>query len=72
MGSPSRLSGMGRHGLGVEHHVADQRLRVAARVGAERLGEDGEWATLWLYLLGSMLAGVAATGAGWLLGEALR
>ena len=41
-------------------------------VEAQRLGEDGEWATLWLYLLGSMLAGLAATGAGWLLGEALR
>jgi CrcB protein len=41
-------------------------------VEAQRLGEDGEWTTMWLYLLGSMLAGLAATGAGWLLGEALR
>ena len=40
-------------------------------VEAQRLGEDGEWATMWLYLLGSMAAGLVATGAGWLLGEAL-
>ena len=40
-------------------------------VEAQRLGEDGEWATMWLYLLGSMVAGLAAAGAGWLLGEAL-
>jgi CrcB protein len=39
---------------------------------AQRLGEDGAWATMWLYLLGSMAAGLATTGAGWLLGEALR
>lgn len=38
---------------------------------AQRLGEDGEWIAMWLYLLGSMLAGVAATGLGWLLGGAL-
>jgi CrcB protein len=40
-------------------------------VEAQRLGEDGEWPTMWLYLLGSMAAGLLATGAGWLLGEAL-
>ncbi|HET8950641.1 MAG TPA: fluoride efflux transporter CrcB [Solirubrobacteraceae bacterium] len=40
-------------------------------VEAQRLGEDGEWATMCWYLLGSMAAGLAATGAGWLLGEAL-
>ena len=31
---------------------------------AQRLGEDGEWSAMWLYLLGSMVAGLAATGAG--------
>jgi CrcB protein len=40
-------------------------------VEAQRLGEDGEWALMWLYLLGSMLAGLAATGAGWLIGGAI-
>ena len=40
-------------------------------VEAQRLGEDGDWTTMWLYLLGSTVAGLAATGAGWLLGEAL-
>jgi CrcB protein len=40
-------------------------------VEAQRLGEDGEWALVWLYLLGSMLAGLAATGAGWLIGGAI-
>ena len=37
-------------------------------VEAERLGEDGHWMLLWLYLFGSMLAGLAAAGGGWLLG----
>ena len=41
-------------------------------VEAQRLGEDGALRTMWLYLLGSMLVGLAATGAGWMLGEALR
>ena len=41
-------------------------------VEAQRLGEDGEWALLWLYLLGSMGAGLAAAGGGWLLGGLLR
>jgi CrcB protein len=41
-------------------------------VEAQRLGENGNWATMWLYLLGSMLAGLAATGLGWLIGETLR
>ena len=40
-------------------------------VEAQRLGEDGAFAAMWLYLLGSMVAGLAATGAGWLLGGAL-
>jgi fluoride exporter len=40
-------------------------------VEAQRLGEDGEWWLLWLYLLGSMVAGAVATGAGWLLGGAI-
>jgi fluoride exporter len=38
---------------------------------AQRLGENGEWRFLWLYLFGSMLAGLAATGLGWLVGGAL-
>jgi fluoride exporter len=41
-------------------------------VEAQRLGEDGDWATVWLYLLGSMVAGLATTGLGWLIGEAIR
>ncbi len=36
-------------------------------VEAQRLGENGDWAFMWLYLFGSMLAGLAATGSGWLL-----
>lgn len=40
-------------------------------VEAQRLGEDGEWGLMSLYLLGSMLAGLAATGAGWLIGGAI-
>jgi CrcB protein len=40
-------------------------------VEAQRLGEDGEWGLLWTYLLGSMLAGLAATGLGWLIGGAI-
>jgi CrcB protein len=40
-------------------------------VETERLGEDAEWALMWAYLLGSMLAGLAATGLGWLIGEAV-
>ena len=40
-------------------------------VEAQRLGEDGAWGAMWLYLLGSMVAGLAATGLGWLLGGAL-
>jgi CrcB protein len=39
-------------------------------VETERLGEDGAWALLWAYLLGSMVAGAAATGLGWLIGGA--
>jgi fluoride exporter len=40
-------------------------------VEAQRLGEDGEFAAMSLYLLGSMVAGLAAAGGGWLLGGAL-
>lgn len=39
---------------------------------AQRLGEDAAWATMWLYVLGSMLAGLVTTGLGWLLGAAIR
>ena len=41
-------------------------------VESQRLGEDGEWATMWRYLLGSMIAGLVVTGLGWLTGEAIR
>jgi CrcB protein len=40
-------------------------------VEAQRLGEDGAWAAMWFYLLGSMIAGLAITGLGWVLGGAL-
>jgi fluoride exporter len=40
-------------------------------VETQRLGEDGEWKVACAYLLGSMLAGLAATGLGWLIGGAL-
>jgi CrcB protein len=40
-------------------------------VEAQRLGEDGEWGLMWLYLLGSVFAGLAATGVGWLIGGAI-
>jgi CrcB protein len=40
-------------------------------VEAQRLGEDGALRLMWLYLLGSTVAGLAATGAGWLLGGTL-
>lgn len=36
-----------------------------------RLGESGAQAPMWLYLAGSMLAGLAATGLGWSIGEAV-
>jgi CrcB protein len=39
-------------------------------VEAQRLGEDGAWELAWLYLLGSMGAGLATTGVGWLAGGA--
>jgi CrcB protein len=41
-------------------------------VDAQRLGEDREWMRMWLYLVSSMLLGLAATALGWVLGEALR
>jgi CrcB protein len=40
-------------------------------VEAQRLGEDAAWRLMWLYLLGSMLAGVAMTGLGWLIADAI-
>lgn len=41
-------------------------------VEAQRLGEDESWVAMSSYLLGSMLAGLVAGGAGWLLGGELR
>ena len=38
---------------------------------AQRLAEDGEWRLMWWNLVGSMVAGLAAAGLGWLLGAAL-
>ena len=40
-------------------------------VEAQRLGEDGDWTAMNLYLAASMLAGLLTTGAGWALGGAL-
>jgi CrcB protein len=40
-------------------------------VEAQRLGEDAAWTPMWLYLAGSMLAGLATTGLGWILAEAI-
>jgi CrcB protein len=40
-------------------------------VEAQRLGEDEDWLRMWLYLGGSMLAGLAATGLGWICGGAI-
>lgn len=40
-------------------------------VEAQRLGEDAAFGPMWLYLLGSMLAGLATTGLGWTIGGAL-
>ena len=40
-------------------------------VEAQRLGEDAAWAPMWLYLVGSMLAGLATTGLGWRLAEVI-
>jgi CrcB protein len=41
-------------------------------VEAQRLGEDASWVAMSSYLLGSMFAGLATGGAGWLLGGELR
>lgn len=40
-------------------------------VEAQRLGEDAVWTPMLLYLLGSMLAGLATAGLGWIVGEAI-
>jgi CrcB protein len=40
-------------------------------VEAERLGEAGEWRLMWLNIAVPMLAGLAATGLGWIIGAAL-
>jgi fluoride exporter len=40
-------------------------------VETQRLGEDAEFGLSAAYLLGSMLAGLATTGAGWALASAL-
>jgi fluoride exporter len=40
-------------------------------VEAQRLGENGEWWFLWLYLFGSMLAGLITAGLGWIIGGAI-
>jgi fluoride exporter len=40
-------------------------------VEAQRLGEDAAWTPMWLYLVGSMLAGVATAGLGWIIGAAI-
>jgi fluoride exporter len=40
-------------------------------VEAQRLGEDGAFAAMWIHLLGSMAGGLGASGTGWLLGGAL-
>jgi CrcB protein len=40
-------------------------------VEAQRLGEDGEWGLMWANLAGPMLAGLATTGLGWILGAAV-
>jgi fluoride exporter len=37
-------------------------------VETQRLGEDGEQILLYVYLFGSLLAGLATAGVGWLLG----
>ena len=39
-------------------------------VETQRLGEDAEWRLMYGYLLGSMAAGLATTGLGWLVGGA--
>jgi CrcB protein len=41
-------------------------------VEAYKLAADGRLMLMWLYLVGSMLAGLVATGAGWLTGGVLR
>jgi len=37
---------------------------------AQRLAENGEWRLMWLNLAGPLMAGLAVTGLGWLLGGA--
>jgi fluoride exporter len=40
-------------------------------VEAQRLGEDGEWRLMWLNLGVPMVAGLGATGLGWIIGAAV-
>jgi fluoride exporter len=40
-------------------------------VEAQRLGEDGEWRLMWLNLVVPMVAGLGATGLGWIIGAAV-
>lgn len=66
------------------HVVGDARLVIGTgllglfttfstwMVEAQRLGEDHDWTRMWLYLLGSVLLGLATTALGWFTGEALR
>ena len=41
-------------------------------VEAQRLGEKGDSTMMLLYLASSMAGGLATTGLGWLIGEAVR
>jgi fluoride exporter len=40
-------------------------------VEAHRLREELRWTPMWLYLVGSMVAGLATTGLGWIVGEGI-
>jgi CrcB protein len=40
-------------------------------VETRRLADAARWASMWTYLLGSMLGGLAATGLGWIVGAAI-
>jgi CrcB protein len=38
---------------------------------SQRLGEDGEWGLMWWNLGGPLVAGLAVTGLGWIVGAGL-